>query len=551
MSPLTKTCRINGKNFVITDEDQAFYAKMNVPMPTLCPEERTRRRLAFRNERHLYHRKCDLSGKTIISNYSPDKAYKVYDQKEWWSDKWNALDYGRDFDFSRPFFEQFAELMKVVPRLSLLSMNNENSDYTNCVTNLKNCYLLFSSDFSQDCYYGDWTQNSRNCIDNYLIDKSELAYECYYSQGIYRSIYIFNSSNCNDSAFLYDCRGCNNCFMSYGLRNKQYCFENQQLSKEEYEKKMSEIDLGSNEVFSKMKNKFFEFIKDHPRLYLQKMGRVESSSGDLFIDTENCHESFQVVRGKDCKFIQSGFEIKDIYDSSYVNGELGYENCECFPMPYNAAFNVSTYTGHNLFYTDSCMNNCSNCFGCIGLRNAEYCIFNKQYTKEEYFALREKIIEHMEKTGEWGEFFPIELSPFGYNETNAQEFFPIQKEEALAKNYKWKEGDENSSYSGPTVNIPDNINNVSDEITKQILKCEVSGKLYKVIPQELEFYRNMKLALPRRSPEQRWKDRFAMQNPRHLWDRKCDNCRKDIRSTYALNRPEKVYCEDCYLKIVY
>ena len=32
----------------------------------------------------------------------------------------------------------------------------------------------------------------------------------------------------------------------------------------------------------------------------------------------------------------------------------------------------------------------------------------------------------MKKTGEWGEFFPSSISPFGYNETVAMEYYPIK-----------------------------------------------------------------------------------------------------------------------------
>jgi Zn ribbon nucleic-acid-binding protein len=59
----------------------------------LCPDCRQQRRLAFRNERNLYKRKCDATGKNIISIYSPDKNIKVYNQDFWWSDKWNTMDY--------------------------------------------------------------------------------------------------------------------------------------------------------------------------------------------------------------------------------------------------------------------------------------------------------------------------------------------------------------------------------------------------------------------------------------------------------------------------
>jgi Zn ribbon nucleic-acid-binding protein len=59
----------------------------------LCPECRQQRRLSFRNERNLYKRDCDATGKSIISIYSPDKPYKVYNQDFWWSDNWDAMDY--------------------------------------------------------------------------------------------------------------------------------------------------------------------------------------------------------------------------------------------------------------------------------------------------------------------------------------------------------------------------------------------------------------------------------------------------------------------------
>jgi len=48
----------------------------------------------------------------------------------------------------------------------------------------------------------------------------------------------------------------------------------------------------------------------------------------------------------------------------------------------------------NIMYSDI-MVNCKNCFGCTCLRGKEYCIFNKQYTREEYETLVPQIIEKM------------------------------------------------------------------------------------------------------------------------------------------------------------
>ena len=79
----------------------------------------------------------------IISAYSSDKPYKIYDQKIRWSDQRDPMQYGQDFDFSRPFFDQFQELMLKVPRQNLANMNTENSEYCNITADCKNCYLSF------------------------------------------------------------------------------------------------------------------------------------------------------------------------------------------------------------------------------------------------------------------------------------------------------------------------------------------------------------------------------------------------------------------------
>jgi hypothetical protein len=93
------------------------------------------------------------------------------------------------------------------------------------------------------------------------------------------------------------------------------------------------------------------------------------------------------------------------------NVERIYECQECGHSAHNLRFCSACYDGiHVLLYCYQCCLTVSNCFGCVGIKKKEYCIFNKQYTKEEYERLREKLIEHMKDTGEWGEFFPVELS---------------------------------------------------------------------------------------------------------------------------------------------
>ncbi|TSC59469.1 MAG: Uncharacterized protein Greene041662_445, partial [Candidatus Peregrinibacteria bacterium Greene0416_62] len=147
---MNEVCTHCSAPFEITQADLDFYARVSpeiagkrydIPAPKLCPDCRQQRRLAWRNERHLYHQKCELTGKSVITNFGEHTGIHVYDAHEWWTDKWDPLSYGRSFDFSRPFFEQYAELQCVVPQLSLSVWNSENADYCNYIGNVKGSYL--------------------------------------------------------------------------------------------------------------------------------------------------------------------------------------------------------------------------------------------------------------------------------------------------------------------------------------------------------------------------------------------------------------------------
>ncbi len=556
MSITCKNCTVQ---FDISEGESRFLESVSpsingsllrIPHPTLCVDCRHQRRLAHRNERNLYHRQCALTGDRIISIYSPDKNYVVYSQEAWWSDSWDALAYGRSYDFTRPFFEQLSNLRKSVPRMALMQSQNENSLYTNCVSHLKNCYLLFSSDFNRDCAYGTWVQDSRDCFDNLFLDKSELSYNSIFSDNIYRGKWNVLSSQCNDSSFLFDCRGCSDCFMSTGLRNKQYYFENQSLTKEQYFARLADRRLDSYENFENAKKQFAEVVLDHPRLYLWRKGRINNSTGDVLADVENCQNCFELTGGKDCANVQSAFQLKDTRDGSYVMAELGYENCECVPQPFHSAFNLNCYSGNDLYYSDMCMNSCSNLFGCVGLKHKSYCVLNKQYTKEEYYALLLKVVEHLRSTAEWGEFLPISESPYCYNESNAQDEFTLDRTEAEAMGVSWLEPDE-KEFQPQSVSLADSIKDCSDEITKSVLACRQCRRNYRIISQELNFYRKEGIPLPRHCPECRHQERMGFKNRRHLWSRNCAECKTPLQSSYAPKNSATILCEQCYHKVVY
>lgn len=211
----TKTCRHCNTSFPITNNDMEFYEKVSpvftgkkylIPTPTLCPDCRQQRRLSFRNERKLYKRKCDATGKDIVSMYSPDKPFKVYHQDYWWSDAWDPMDYGRNFDFGRGFFEQFGEIDRTIPKFGLIQRNSINSDYANDVERSKNCYLCFTSWENEDSMYVSNIFWSKNCIDGFWFSECE---RCYESINLNKCYDVSNSIACFDcsgSSYLIGCK---------------------------------------------------------------------------------------------------------------------------------------------------------------------------------------------------------------------------------------------------------------------------------------------------------------------------------------------------------
>ncbi len=558
---MPNTCTQCRQSFEITSEDLAFYEKASpiingktylIPSPTLCPDCRVQRRMGWRNDRTFYHRKCDLSGKQIISLYPPVTPFPVYHQSEWYSDKWDPMTYGRSFDFSRPFFDQWKELMNTVPRLGIDIVNCENSDYCNYCGDDKNCYLDIAGEANEDCYFDLFTKYSKNCVDCTFAYNSTLCYECIQVYNCYNVRYSQYMEDCSDCALCFDCKGSRNCLLCINQRNKEYCILNQQYSKEEFQKKLSELKLNSwkglQAVFALWKKMRIEkgIYRDMYNL------SCENVIGNDVKNSKSCRHCFNVTNSEDGAYLYDVLDAKDCQDMNYslYKPELAYDTISTLQMR-SSAFNMASHYCSSVFYCDL-TNNSKNLFGCIGLNHKEYCILNKQYTKKEYEELLPKIITHMETTKEWGNFFPLTISPFGYNETVAQEYMPLKKTDVQSRTWTWRdESAADQEYLGPSVEIPDRIEDVNDDITGKILKCAGSGKPFKIIPQELKFYKQQGIPIPRKSPQERHKERNHLRSPRKLWERTCTKCSKSTTSSYAPDRPEKIYCEECYLKAVY
>jgi len=556
MQEETKTCQNCKNNFTIELDDFSFYEKIKVPAPTFCSDCRQQRRYAWRNERTLYRRDCDLCNESVVSVYSPNKELKVYCPKCWWGDEWDPSFYGKDFDFSRPFFEQYKELQKIVPRIALLNKNSINSEYTNHSGNNKNVYLSTVCFDSEDVFYSNWIIKSRNSMDiSYIYNGGEKIYECIDSQKVYSCQYSILIENCTDCLYCYDCRNCNHCFLSSNLRNKSHVFRNEQYTRDEYFKKVNEYNLSSYKTRQELYTNFLDILKNKSIHKSITGERNYDSTGNMLFGCKSLKNSFDCTDGvEDSKYIISAADIKNGMDLYHVGwgAELSYELHASNHMYKSKACHLC-YDNSELEYCDTCQNS-SNLFGCISVKKGEYMILNKKYPKDEYLKLKERIIEHMRETKEYGEFFPAQISPVCYNETQGNYYMPLTKEEVLSRGWLWEDKIP-GIFGKETIlieEIPDSIKEIEDSITKEVLRCVDCSKNYNIIPNELIFYKNENIPIPRQCPDCRYMRRFLLRPPRKLWHRSCMNegCTNTFETSYAPDRPEIVYCESCYQREV-
>ncbi len=558
----TRTCQNCHEEFAIEPEDFGFYEKMGVLSPRLCPACRAQRRLAFRNERSFYSRKCDKCGKDGISMYSPNKPYAVWCHDCWFSDGWDGRDLGIEYDPAKPFLNQFAELWNKVPKVGLMHERSVNSEYVNISADNKNCYMLVESSNNEGCTHCYWIQECKDCVDTSFASKTELSYE---SDDCYNSYRLFWSKGCHDSHdgyFLLDCRGCSNCVGCVNLFNKQYHIFNKPVSKEDYEKFLEEARFDTWTGLEAFKKKFEDFAMTEPRRFAQ-VYNSPGSSGNYIEDAKNCKSCFHCYDSEDSKYgVHIWRNAKDCVDADTAgrSAELVYNSI-------NAGIDVSHYVATAVCWSSSFMDysfycfNCTNCFGCTGLRKQNYCILNKQYSPEEYGTLRKEIIAKMREEGIYGEFFPASVSAFGYNETAAEGQFPLTKEEALRQGFKW-EDHPRGTYGKETMpwdKIPDSIRDIGGiDVPKEIFACTKCKKNFRIIPSEFEFYKHLEIPLPRECPDCRHERRFAARGPNKTWHRNCmcdktghdhsGRCPNEFETSFSPENKEIIYCEGCYQK---
>lgn len=532
---MMQTCQHCQTNFIVTDQDQQFYRSFDVAIPHVCPDCRLRRRMAFRNERALYNSSCAQCQRSIVTIYAPDKGFTVYCPECWWGDKWDPKDYGRPFDFTKTVSAQLQDLYRAVPHVSLYTTNCVNSEYNNYGLNLNNCYLLFGASNDENCLYGKFVLSSIDTVDALSVFSNELCYEAIASERCYNCQYVTNSRDCRDSLMIEDCQSCTDCIGCFGLHAKRFYVFNQPVSEAEYTKIRANYWPLTPAKLAELQTKFDALRQGQPHRAAH-IYSSENCSGDLILNSVNCQYCFDIKDCENCKFVSNTPKAKDSYDmifSSPYPNERCYYTCSTTGLRDGMAV-FMVWNSYNVYYSLECHNS-HDLFACVGMQKQQFSILNQAYSEAEYTTVRAKIIDHMKQTGEWGDYLPAAVSPFGYNETIAQEYFPLTEAKATQLGYLW--------YGVPERAVP-----TTTQAAQLCLTCQ---KPYRFVPQELEFYRKAHLEKPQHCPDCRRTRRLIERGPYHLWTRQCSQCHQEITTNYDPARVAVVYCQACYNAATY
>lgn len=510
MADLHRTCAISGEEFMVTQAEQDHIAKFvdahpllregDIPLPTIHPLEQARQMQSYVSLMHLYEGKSVISAQPLITRYNPLLGYRVCTYEEFWSDQVDNISTGREYDFSRPFFEQWNELLHSVTMQPLVQINCENSAYVDSSSHLQDCYLCFGMAESRGCFYcvkSRYPLHNTDCVDCVGISFCELCYSAVDSEHCYDCQHVRDCFNCYQCFGSWDLIGCKYCFGCVGLRQSEYFIFNQFVGKEKYEVFIKTANVGSFQSRQQWLKKCQQFWQQNHHQVVS-IKNCENSSGHDLIHCKNAYECYFGESLEDCGWTTGAYG-KDIWRGEVYQGQLSYNSVI---LSGQLGFGNSISSGSENFYSYMIFN-CNCCFGCSMLKQKSYCILNKQYSKAEYQELVPRIIAHMQVTGEWGQFLPSQYAPHFYEESQAYEWFEkLSPENARQRHYRVR-GIENSEKKllqegVPADSLADDIKNITPElIANLVIICSETGRQYKLPIQEIRFYQKQNIPLPR------------------------------------------------------
>ena len=508
-------CKLTGAKFEISDCEQEAFRSFDLPLPIHSPEERLRRYLAFRNDRNFFWRSCNQSGQRVYSSYPASTLFPVVSPEIYYStDEKNSLSYGREFDFNRPFFEQLHELWQAVPRPATSTWKSKNSHAVSNVQGAHGSYLVIDAQDISNCMYSVGLRRCEFCIDCSWVSCSAHCYECIDCHNCSYLCWSLHSRNCSHSRFLRNCTDCQHCLFCEGLEGKSYHVFNKPLSPEEYADFEKRFRFTDQRSLESAQQEFADFLAQRGNGKVTEGDNGQESSTAPY--SEFCEDVDCVVR---CRWLTNAEHCLEGCGSSgglrraaqFVSvGRNSEELINC----------VQCYNVSKAMYCFHCEDS-SHLFACIGLRNREYCIFNVQYSKDEYQRLLSSLWDYLKSKSIWGLFFPPMFSEYSYNRSSAGDHMPLNEIQAAVLRYTWDKSDDlvkpsqlmEYCASNPEEGfseVPESTEGLVDDALSKLYLCSLSGKPFQLTRQEVSLYEMLSVPPPEFSFEERQKNRTRL-----------------------------------------
>lgn len=594
-----RTCAISQTSFPLFQSEKNLLEKLSyrianqniqLPLPTLCPEIRLLQKLLFINQTKFYNNACALSGQKTISRLSPQSGYAIYTNKNRSSDERESSDYGMDIDEHKSVMDHICHLTQATPYQDLigsLSNTETNAVYTNYTSDIADSYMVWDANNVEKSCYSMLILNATYAIDCLSCSYVENCYQCVDSDHIFACFYCTKVVWTKYSRYMTDCQNCDYCIGCVWLNGKKYYILNQASDEQTYHKTLEKLQ--DKEYREQFVHQWMDISNNRPRPAVTIVGSEDVSGSDI-LESNRVHWSFTIRDSQDICYsynLQSSQDCLDVFSYGHESYCM-YNSVQAWRYSHHIYRSSTIGKWENLFYCIE-VKKSKNCFGCVNMRDKEYCIFNKQYTKEQYESIVPKLLERIQSEWSGYDFLWSQCSPFPYNDTFAMMYFPIRTIHYPSTSQVLDQNGQLDVYVDDTesfiskawlqvsngvrrpiwwrnkqweINIPDNIEllykedvaNIQDydsTILHKAIVCEVSGRPFRIVAIELEFYKKYRLDLPTIHPDIRHEKRFLSRANRTLHIRSCSQTGEEILSIYPQNVPFPVYSQKAYSDHMY
>lgn len=286
------------------------------------------------------------------------------------------------------FFQEFKKLILTNPIRPSQVLNSENCEYGNYIYYCKNLYNCFDCGQSSDGTYLFDTHSCANSADCDFCFESELCYESVDAVNCFNGNYLSNCKNVSDSSYSSDCVNCHDIFGCVRLNNKSFCIFNRQFTETDYREKVKYLKTMPEEKILAIVS---DIMKLQPYTQTHEENNENSPFGNYIYYNKNCYLCFDASRNEDSGYLYDSASNKSSYNITQSSRcELSDEVIDSGDI-FNSDHVVFSKNCADSSYIIDCLD-VRNSLGCVKLEHQQYCILNRQLTKDEYERISKPLL---------------------------------------------------------------------------------------------------------------------------------------------------------------